>query len=163
MKRRSLEVEGFVNFPIDKPSTNEGGMFVQLWVFDDKETPFDERYGVCSGCTFLANVNETFVGSNHHSLDTSDFENKDLTEIDITEMEMVEDQYDQKTEDLYGFNYENSTSVPLLTCVTMGSTGWSGDFIAKWSDLNENGKVLWANFRKLYPNASIHLLTFLDT
>lgn len=39
MQRRSDEVIGMVNFPVDSEkykSTNEGGMFVQLWCLEDE-------------------------------------------------------------------------------------------------------------------------------
>lgn len=137
MNRRSNEVEGVVNFPMEfMETTNEGGMYVQLWVIDEQST--DEAYGVCTGTNFSSTVSECFMGSDISS---------------------VEERFFTDHEERY-----NEHSVPLLANILLGSTGWSsGDFIATFADLTAEGKQLYTQMQKIYPNATFALMTFLDT
>jgi hypothetical protein len=65
---------------------------------------------------------------------------------------------------------ENFISTDYLAVLTIGSTGWSGFnknkgeyFICKYDDLTEQGKSLYDSIKKLYPQGTIYLQTWLDT
>lgn len=156
--RRSLETKGFVNFPLHLKSTQEGGMFVKMWVMEKEDAPF---HGVCSGTTLYEVIQESLRGSDKYKApDLDEFMKKD-NNLDV-------DAYDKAWSDfIYKFKTEITdgveVSAPLLASVLMGSTGWSGDFLCTYEDLSPEGKELYDHFKKMYPQAEIHLVTFIDT
>jgi hypothetical protein len=162
MKRRSKAVEGCVNFPIDNDSTNEGGMLVKLWVIDRQA--FDDAYGVCCGVSVFDHASETFLGTDKEGYpDDSYVWTGDLTPEGFTKAhdQSIAEQKAWLEKFFTGEHHE--ASVPLLAAIVMGSTGWSGDFICRYDDLNEDGKSIYNSMQKLYPKAELHLMTFLDT
>lgn len=56
-----------------------------------------------------------------------------------------------------------------LASLVLGTTGWSGVnkdheyWTCRKQDLNSQGLALYEHLQVLYPNADVHLLTFLDT
>jgi hypothetical protein len=54
-------------------------------------------------------------------------------------------------------------SIEYLAVITMGSTGWSGEFRCTYDDLTDEGKELYNNIQKLYPTGKLVLQTWLDT
>lgn len=176
MNRRSNDKNGWVNFPVDDPSwynTKEGGIFVKLVVCDDRE--YDERFGLCSGVYVYDHYSETLIYDDKRPLPKNDFKRSDfyneqdfLTAIenDCTDLQKWEEYHypgiNHRTEPQY-------ISRTYLAVIIMGSTGWSGykDNNGLWQctydDLTEDGKQLYNSIEKLYPNCTLHLLTFLDT
>ena len=163
MNRRSLDIEGWVNFPVHLPSSGEGGMLVKLWVIDRR--PFEDAYGVCTGVHVIDQCSESFMGT-----DTEDWpenfpeERDDWTpEAYSAEMDRLQAKRDEWLERFFTGEYHEQ-SIPLLASIVMGSTGWSnGEFRCKYEDLTPEGQALYASMKALYPKAELVLLTFLDT
>lgn len=167
MQRRSKQFIGMVNFPVgskEYTSTNEGGMFVQLWCVEG------ERFscGVCCGYGGVyANMSETLIGTdsevnedNFHEIE----EGKDPMEWkqSFALEEMLFPHIKMEGEDQY-------LSKELLACLTMGSTGWSGAnekneyWRCRYEDLNDSGKGIYDALKNAYPKAKLILVTWLDT
>lgn len=143
--RRRPIVEGCVNFPVDDErytDTKEGGMFVRLVVED-----YD--LVVCAGGYQQIEYDEVLVGT-----DKGD--------------EIFE--HFPHMEDKETSTRRRLVSVDYACIITLGSTGWSGwneeenrTFICTYEDLTESGKELYHMIRRLYPNGTIVLQTWLDT
>lgn len=162
-----------VNFPVDSDqyeNTKEGGMFVELWVVE-KEM---DDCGVCCGYgNITSHYAESLVGTdqkpNHDNYSQMNeeelskvFEN-DIGQQFLLEEELFPFMHSDKKE-----NVERYQSFPLLACVTMGSTGWSGCgkdeyWRCRYEDLNENGKIIYDALKKEYNKADLLLVTWLDT
>lgn len=147
MNRRSTEVTGYVNFPVNDPSwefTGEGGMFVRL-VVEDVENTFMQ---CCGGHSNVVIYDESFVGTDKEERYHFPRLNRQF-----------------KSDDPYKY-----TSIPYLAILTIGSTGWSGwneEHGYYWKcaeeDLTEKGKELLEALKALYPGCRIDLQTWLDT
>jgi hypothetical protein len=147
MNRRSTEVQGCVNFPIHRPSTNEGGMVVKLWVIPENEA----AEGVCCDAVIYDQLQETFIGT----------DDKDTPYDQQGEKYFIEDDTPKTIGE--GIVVYEVYSVPLLASVVLGSTGWSGEWCCSWQDLTSTGKSIVDSMKVLYPNAEYRLITILDT
>lgn len=151
MDRRSNVVIGCVNFPVNSPqwqNTHEGGMVVKLVVVDDD----NNSNQACCGAFIIDFLNESLVGD------------------DSALAEELPERYHYPNVDGDFDPAIKYVSRPYLAAVVLGSTGWSGwndtegrYWQCTYQDLTEQGKVLYQQFRDLYPGAKLHLLTFLDT
>jgi hypothetical protein len=173
MNRRSSEVQGWVNFPVDHPgwrNTKEGGMFVKLVVCDDRD--FDEKLGVCAGVHVHDVLSEVLVNDDQRPYPT----HFDVQEDDPRAIEKITEVYEKQREwDEYHYPHMHDAedrhycSRSYLCSMVLGSTGWSGydDNLGLWrctyDDLTEEGKSLYNTIQWLYPGCKLHLLTFLDT
>jgi len=157
--RRSSVVCGFVNFPIlstEYTNTKEGGMFVELCVISDNSWMV-----CCGGDNIKTTYTETLVGTDSGvNSDNSDEMYRDPTISQRFSME----------ESLFPNMPRSYDSIPMLACVTMGSTGWSGysESNGLWrccyDDLTSDGKNLYDTMKKLYgESCRYHLITWLDT
>lgn len=173
MKRRSKEISGWVNFPVNNTEwmeTHEGGMLVKLVVCDNRD--FDNQFGVCCGASVIDVLSECLVGDDRRP--------KQKVFVDDESIEPWQAQADANCKwEAYHFPHSNDDSVDgadkylsrgYLTVVVLGTTGWSGfnETIGEYwkcsfDDLTEDGKQLYKQFEKLYPGCELHLLTFLDT
>jgi hypothetical protein len=178
MNRKSTDVEGWVNFPVNDPvwkNTFEGGMLVKLVVCDNRD--FDTQFGVCCGATVFDILSETFVGDDKCSqpkapiVDESDPEAllAALTAEQNAQEEWAARHYPRHAyASVQGF--ERYTSRPYVAAMVIGSTGGSGSrvedhetWVCTFEDLTDEGKALYRQLQKLYLGCDIHLLTFLDT
>ena len=165
LHRRTNICQGWVNFPVDSKefkSTQEGGLFVELWVREKKY----ESCGVCCGYGNIVSIySENLVGTDKRK--NSDNSAEMIKDNSVNQKFALEEtlypyMYDMDGETVY-------ESVSLLACVTMGSTGWSGYNQKKgmwrctYKDLNPDGQAMYNSFKKLYKNAELILVTWLDT
>lgn len=151
MNRRSSVVIGCVDFPVDSPqweNTNEGGMVVKLVVVDDD----NNSNQACCGASIIDFLSESLVGD------------------DSALAEDPSERYHYPNVDSDFDSAIKYASRRYLAAVVLGSTEWSGwndteerYWHCTYQDLTEHGKVLYQQFRDLYPGAKLHLLTFLDT
>ncbi|MCI0527029.1 MAG: hypothetical protein L0Y56_06225 [Nitrospira sp.] len=181
--RRSKEVCGFVNFPVNDPAwenTGEGGMFVRLVVGD-----FDEEgWMVCSGGYQLVMMDESFIGDDVHPAAPpwpDDMSKLSKEEIDAIikgstcppAMQFHFPYYEDRNspEKQQNKYFEPYASAGYLCALTIGSTGWSGyndtlggTWKCTYGDLTEEGKALYKILEKLYEGkGKIYLQTWLDT
>jgi hypothetical protein len=167
MQRRSNDVIGMVNFPVDSEeykSSGEGGMFVQLWCIEEEF----HSCGICCGYdSIFTTRSEVLVGTetekntdNFHEIEEGknpvDWEQK---------FHLTEKLFDRPLETCDVCRY---SSIPLIACVTMGSTGWSGwdgdeYWRCKYKDLNDAGQTIYDSLKSAYPKSKLLLVTFLDT
>lgn len=151
-----------VNFPVERPSDQQGGMFVKLWVVPTV------NYGLCSGVCMQEEVGEVFCGTDviapaiaaKEARLSKAWNTKHMTVQRMDKLLKLEQELDKKT---HGRLVRDGLTVPLAASLVMGSTGWSGDFLCSYQDLNEQGKALYDNIKILYPQCTLHLATFLDT
>jgi len=170
--RRSTEVRGFVNFPVHLKNTNEGGMYVDLVVVPNE---WGKDWMVCSGGGCFQMLNESFMGA-------EGFEDRKANEPPegapaqdwrdyLEELNKFHagafffpSFYPRPAGRLRGYKVREYMSITYLACMTIGSTGWSGDFLCTHADLTEEGKALYAMMQKLYgKDCKIALQTWLDT
>lgn len=175
--RRTNKIIGMVNFPVDSnqyESTGEGGMFVELWVVEKKI--FE-----CGACCGYSNITSTYTASLIGTDQKANHDNfSKLGEDEFAEfLRCGGEQRFFLEEELFPFiqneeqNQEKYQSFPLLACITMGSTGWSGfgggdpqneDYWrCQYEDLNDNGKLIYDTMKKEYPKSALLLVTWLDT
>lgn len=166
-RRRTNATEGCVNFPLNTPSTKEGGMFVKLWVVDNRD--YGESYGICCGVLTHELKMESLMGSDklrrpEHPCMLGDWEKMSPEEL-MAEYEKDNEANKAFESFFYAVEREDgdSLSTGLLASILMGSTGWSGDFICTYDDLTPQGQALYQSMQALYPQAELHLVTFLDT
>lgn len=167
MNRREPISKGYVNFPINDPSyehTKEGGMVVKLYVINDKWDDPD-NFNVCCGSNVCDVLSESMIGSDRV---TSPQFTENSDSFDVDQYSLQKQYYPYSNNE----NIKDSSrffSIPLLAAIVLGNTGWSGYnsesyWKCSYNDLTDAGKDLYAYIQKLYgPNASLHLLTFLDT
>ena len=146
MNRRSNEVTGMVNFPVNSPdyeNTHEGGMFVRVLVLVGDD-PF--KWMECCGGSQILDYDEILLGG--HT------EEKLFPNIN---------QKDKKYPNPY-------RSVECWAILTLGSTGWSGwndTHSQYWTcseeDLTIEGRVLLQFLHAQYPSSEIVIATWLDT
>lgn len=171
--RKSDEVSGMVNFPVDSPeytSTNEGGMFVQLWCVEEEHF----SCGKCCGYnTVYAKMSEVLIGTEEERSEDNfdEIETGKVNPVDwVQRFELKEKLFpmtaNESEEECETCRYLSSG---LLACVTMGSTGWSGSdkdheyWRCRYEDLSESGRLVYESLKKAYPKARLLLLTWLDT
>lgn len=168
MARRSLKVQGLVNFPVHTESTNEGGMFVRLWAVARKNC------GLCCGTATTEMVDGLFLGTDTTKAQLEKNETRMAKEWalpitnakDVTRLDKLQKKLDRAVFDQFVHEDEQHRrwSCALAGSILMGSTGWSnGNFICTYEDLNDAGKQLYHFFKSQYPHCDLHLLTFLDT
>lgn len=185
--RRSSEVKGMVNFPVDSTefvSSGEGGMFVRLVVVSPdslpSESPLSVPYSedkldrsVCCGGDVYVVYDETFVGDDVHPVQVQDWE-KVSTEAEFRAAQHAERVHDRihfpRMDDKSWSDIRDFMSIPYLAAVLMGSTGWSGwnELESKYwhctkDNLNDDGKALYNQLQKAFPNSILILQTWLDT
>lgn len=174
MKRRSTEVSGCVNFPVNEPAwsnSNEGGMVVKLVVTDDRD--FDVQWGKCCGAATYDVLTEVLLGDDKRpppgkkgSYETTadllneqtafgEWESYHFPHLHAVDKDLGSDRY---------------LSREYLATLVLGSTGWSGwseetkDYwTCTFEDLTEEGKAAYRQLESLYPGCELHLLTYLDT
>lgn len=174
MNRHSNDISGFVNFPIDNPAFSnnlQGGMFVKLVVVDDFDTRDERSFAKCCGVSVADLKSECLVGDDRHAYpESKNFVNEgDLARCEIEERQW-EARHFPNLHDTDDLGLERYMSRPYLAVVVMGSTGWSGWDVAKdenwictYDDLSSEGQSLYSQVKALFPHATLHLLTFLDT
>lgn len=161
-RRRTNAVAGYVNWPLDRPSSGEGGMFVRLVVIDSRaDAEWADKWVPCCGGYQSFLMDETFMGDD--TLDRSYPEDEDS------------DRWAKRDEDYSACEHRHFPSLKeggpyqyysrgYLAVVTMGATGWSrSDWTCRYEDLTDRGKDLYNQIRALYGGAELRLLTFLDT
>lgn len=180
-RRDPNAIVGFVNFPTHRKSTGEGGQFVRLVVLD---TPGDRaymrRYIPCCGGYHHISYDESFLGD-------------DLVEAKVRKLgaappwapkdpdrgwakyrrytkkvdkifKETQQRYFPGIDDPSKENEANRyTSRAFLATLTLGATGWSGQWRCTFNHLTAEGKKLYRSVQKLYPGCELRLLTFLDT
>ncbi len=170
MNRRSTDVEGFVNFPVNSTkyhNSREGGMVVKLVVVE----PPEESLSICCGGNVYDVLSEVLVADDQRPYPRSNETPYTLESIQ-REQEAI-----RLWEEFHFPNIKNHSiqdvskemSVPYRAVIVMGTTGWSSSFeddgmwYATYDDLTSDGKELYGLVRKLNPGCTLHLLTFLDT
>jgi len=157
-RKDSNKVVGSVNFPIDSPkykSTNEGGMYVELWAVDKSGS-----WNAYNGGTILSTYSGSFIGTDKKA-------NKDISREDGCQVFPLENKL---FSDVYGVFSSHS----LLACITLGSTNWSGYstrsgyWRCKKSDLSRDGVAIYDRLYWLYNdigkrNIELIITTWLDT
>lgn len=179
--RRSTQVRGFVDFPINDPryrNSGEGGMFVRLVVVphfsesvpgEDWEVFYrrmkHEEWMVCSGGMCHILWDEELLGDDR----TPDPPRGVLVE-----------NFPAEEKHFPGFKERSSRepgdlmpylSREYLCALTLGSTGWSGwdeekgeHFRCRLENLTPAGKELYELLTKLYAKrGTLYLQTWLDT
>lgn len=174
--RRTSEVRGGVAFPTDSKvykSTRDGGMVVKLYVMEPNGHPAGST-SVCCGADVRDILSDNLVFSDRIPKPTQNLSD-DLTmeDFEAHQKKMEEwgaNYYPQHAKPYRkGDTYGRFISAPLVACITLGSTGWSGyaDSSGYWGctvdDLTYEGRKVYKAIQALYPHAELHLLTFLDT
>lgn len=172
MNRRSTEVAGVVNFPVDNPrwkNTFEGGVTVKLVVCDDNETA---AFAQCMGSYVVDIYSEPLVGDSLRPV-PADSQDPDVCKAVQQDQAAMED-WTRYHYPGYGREGLDDLSAhgsrTYLAAMVLGSTGWSGECVdthVPWScalsDLTEQGRALYDMVVATYPGCSVHLLTFVDT
>lgn len=172
MQRRTYNVSGWVNFPINNPeweNTGEGGMLVKLVVID--QAPYETEFAMCCGAYVTDMLSESFIGDDQRPQIPAP------TEYTCVE-DILKEQADYEKWKAYHFPQINDDAAnpearyqsrPYLASIVLGSAGWSGthDEYGYWqcglNDLTDDGRNLYRQIKALYPTGKLHLLTFLDT
>jgi hypothetical protein len=181
-RRRTNEVVGYVNFPIDTVrSSGEGGCFVRLIVVESDEAKklVDGRWAPCCGGYNYFLLDETFLRfDKENPPEEPTFDDGPVTEESRQEYKKFEkdhQEYERKifpnlgTESPADDYKQEFESDHLLAVLTIGATGWSPEFGATswhctYADLTDEGKKLYDLIKALYaPQGVVYLLTFLDT
>lgn len=174
-RRNANSRSGWVNFPVDNPSytnSREGGMVVKMVVVAPLTQHADEpEFAQCCGAMVHDQLTEILVGDDMRPQPiwsaTEQFSYDQIVQYDIDMKKWKEYHYPftEVKESPHEFQ-----SIPYLASVVIASTGWSGwntitesSWHCTFNDLTDDGKAMYSMFQKLYPGATIHLLTFLDT
>lgn len=177
MQRRSTHMAGCVAFPVNDPcwpTTGEGGMFVKLVVVNNAGPNGADDVAVCCGAQVFDVLVEVLVGDDKRP--------KPVLGVSTTVEEILAEVQQRDDWQAYHFPQLADARAPgtgacidpylsrdYMASIVMGSTGWSGcnadgDY---WTctvdDLTDEGKALYQQMAALYPGATLHLLTFLDT
>lgn len=167
--RRSTQVRGFVDFPINDPdykNSGEGGMFVRLVVAENDENSY---WGVCCGGTQSILYDEQLLGDDI-ARDLS-FEE---SVVSFSEGFPSENFHFPRLREAFNEppgKLDPYLSVPYLSIITLGTTGWSGwnessgeYFRCRYENLTAEGKALYDSIKKLYEGkGTLYLQTWLDT
>lgn len=162
-RRRTNAVAGFVNWPLDRPSSGEGGMFVRLVVIDTRaDADWGTKWVPCCGGYQSFLMDETFMGDDAFDRDypSEGADPARWTERDEAFAACERRHFPHLKED-GPYQYH---SREYLAVVTLGATGWSrSDWVCRYDDLTDRGRDLYNQIKSLYAGAEIRLLTFLDT
>ena len=177
MARRTNEIVGFVNFPIDSEeyrNTKEGGMFIRLVVADTGPS----AWSACSAGHQTVLYDESLLGDDVHPDKPIYGPSPTVEEINAyhstgspTEefhFPYLHAKRERTARQIYG-SMGRYMSIPYLAALTLGSTGWSGysDKDGYWrctyEDLTEEGKALYNSIKALYGDNPLYLQTWLDT
>jgi hypothetical protein len=178
-RRRTSAQHGYVNFPVNDErlrSTGEGGMFVKLVVVDDREYD-DTPWTICCGAGITDHLTEQMVGDDQAEAPRLELAKPDESAEQALAAIQAHDAAHKAWEGRHFpfLDDEDQSegkyrSRQYLASMLLGITGWSGYDDAKeayWrctrDDLSDDGKALVTQLERLYPNCTIHLLTFLDT
>ena len=171
--RRTNKQRGFVNFPTDSKtykSSGEGGIYVELWAI-----PKDDRdWGLCCGPGGVyAAYSGTLLGTdNKINSDNWDEIEKALRSDRHAPSHLPPQRFELEEEFFPQLRSAspNYSSIPLLACISLGSTGWSGYcddkgyWRCRYEDLTEGGKQIYDALDKLYGTMTkLSLVTWLDT
>lgn len=176
MNRRSKEIRGFVNFPVDDlkyKNTNEGGMYIILVVIDRQQSGLRRWYQCCGDYCYLIEPDVLIRDDLHPRPNISNASSIE----DFDKERQLNDKYEAKYWPSTGVKHKMITenmeiayrlSHPFLCALVIGSTGWSGAnkddyWYCKLSDLTKEGKQLYKLIKKLYKGCEVRLLTCLDT
>src|SRR3990167_9587314 len=171
MNRRSVDIQGYVKFPLDLPNSNEGGMFVRLVVVEEKH----RTWMVCCGGDQQILMDECLCGDDVHP-DPITSELSDVPSQEQIEA-WLEESHKKPAWDFHFPHYrdedaartiicwrEKYLSTPYLAVLTLGSTGWSGTWKCTYDDLTDKGKALYDQVKALYGDqCQLYLQTWLDT
>lgn len=176
--RRTSAVSGCVRFPIDDPewpSSQEGGIFVKLYFVE--KNPFS--WSRCCAQDAVDVLGESLQGYWHNGklhtfpeMPEGGFEDLEDLEKWTKKSHMLEDRLFPRCNEDYDRNsrsdIERFLSVPMVACLTLGTTGWSGwngmrHWLATPDDLTPRGKILLESLIDNYPGCDWFLATFLDT
>lgn len=171
MQRRSNAMAGCVRFPVSDPhwpSSGEGGLVVKLVVvnpfdFDDPANP-----EVCVGAQVFDVLTEVLVGDDWRPVPRHRGEYASPDDVAREQAAIAEwGRYHYPGAGEGGV--EAQLSRGYLASIVLGSTGWSGhnadegSWVCRFDDLTDAGQALYRQIKALYPDAQLHLLTFLDT
>ena len=146
-------------------------MFVKLVVIDEHAIGDPDHFAKCSGAEVVDQLAEVLVGDDQMPCPCGDLDDHSIE--GILKEEQQRTAWLQHHYPLIGDNSQNVfnqfMSRSYLAAMVLGSTGWSGynEKRGYWTcgvaDLSPEGKALYDLVAKLYPKATLHLLTFLDT
>lgn len=185
--RRTKTVQGYVNFPVnDISSTQEGGMSVFLVVLDEGDVPccVPQAHMMMGESYLRDDLRVPPKGYTQEELDEAE-KRKEVGKL-LDDEQKARDEYEEfhypqlNKRDKERANkkilskcsehiYQKYMSRPYAAAVRMGATGWSGytDKEGYWhctyNDLTAEGKALYDNLKKLYPDSTLLLQTWLDT
>ncbi len=165
MNRRSNEVKGWVNFPVEDPryqNSMEGGMLVRLVV----EEFYESDFRVCIGGLVHVLMDESYIRDDnreppkpHANPYQEQSENTEYIRHHFPLHERLNEP-----------SFDGFVSRPYLAAILLGTTGWSGWNIseekywhATYDDLAVEGKAFYKSIQSLYPGHPIRLQTWLDT
>lgn len=175
MQRRSDQMAGCVAFPVTDPNwptSGEGGMVVKLVVLSDVEFDDPANPAVCAGAQVFDVLTEVLVGDDKRPQPEcpSTYEAPEAVTAEMDIRNEWESFHYPALHDVGAKGVETALSRDYLASIVMGSTGWSGHnaeageyWTCTFEDLTEAGKALYRQMAAIYPSASLHLLTFLDT
>jgi len=173
MKRRTTDVSGWVNFPINDPawpSSGEGGMLVKLVVCDSRE--MGDRLSLCCGAGVYDLLIETLAGDDRRPapIPAVRFEDAESIKAHQEAYQKWKEYHFPHLNDEFMQGHEKYLSRPYLSVIVLGSTRWSGrkegggePWHCHTEDLTQEGKALYQQIAALYPGCELHLLTLLDT
>lgn len=177
MQRRSNKMAGCVAFPTGNPawrSSGEGGMVVKLVVVSKAEFDDPANPQVCAGAQVFDVLTEVLVGD----------DSRPYSEAPEAATLSTLAEHERRRAEWEGYHYPNLVdaakssasacidpylSRDYLAAIVMGSTGWSGRneegscWTCTFEDQTDAGKALYRQMAEIYPGATLHLLTFLDT
>lgn len=181
LARKTQGVSGWVNFPMQDSRyscAGEGGMIVKLVAVDEAETGTSERFAKCFGAHVHDVLGPILAGDDRRprprELDAVGLDRKSRVAI-IDKNERAQQYWlahhypslhDPRRAGLAG----HLLSREYLAAVVLGTTGWSGCdretgefWQCGYQDLTCDGRRLYEQLNTLYPHATLHLLTYLDT
>lgn len=175
MQRRTNAQSGWVKFPVDDAryrNSGEGGMVVKLVAVESVELSERECFAQCCGAQVFDLLSEVLIGDDQCPPPTApaDYANPEAVRAEqAAHLDWMRRHYPRYSDDTAEAR-EQELSQPYLAVLVLGTTGWSGWDDAKsaywhctFDNLSSMGQHLYQQFQMLYPNAQIHLLTFLDT
>jgi hypothetical protein len=181
LARKTQEASGWVNFPLQDPRyccTGEGGMVVKLVAVDEAEASAPEHFARCFGAHVHDVLGALLAGDDRRPRP------RDVAteEMDRATLMAAIDQEERAQRHWLAHHYPSLhgpgqlsdagrlISREYLAAIVVGTTGWSGCeretgefWHCRYQDLTQEGRRLYEQLRTLYPHATLHLLTYLDT
>jgi len=170
MKCGTNAMSGWVKFPVESTewkNSREGGMIVKLVVIGTDKSAFDECCGVCVTDVLY----EVLAGDDKRpkpEFPPPDGSTRDFEQALRADREWEEYHYPNLNQ-FDGVTTETYMSRDYLAAIVLGSTGWAGAnengdyWYCTFGDLTADGQALYRQVQALYPDCTLHLLTFLDT